>query len=103
MFDGKDVNIIVENKDSAKCPICLKSPFQFGQYKEQEYKDAYKPVTKAMELGLGVLHCLLRVFEHLLNISYRLTIKQWSVRKQFKYSDGTTMKGMEQDIFHLKS
>lgn len=64
MFDGKNVNIIVENKDSAKCPICVKSPYQFGQYEEYEYKDAYKPMTNAMELGLGdlrsplVLHLL---------------------------------------------
>lgn len=103
MFDGKDVNIIVENKDSAKCPICLKSPYQFGKYEENEYDDAYKPRTKAIELGLGVLHCLLRVFEHLLNISYRLTIKQWSVRKQFKYSDGSTMKGKKPELFYSKS
>lgn len=95
MFDGKDVNIIVNNKDNARCPVCLKSVHHFGKNMEvEDLRDAYPHKTSSIELGIGVLHCLLRCFEHLLNIAYRMTIKQWDVRKSKRNNSGLTLKEM---------
>lgn len=77
-FDGKCVNAIVKNKATSRCPVCLKSVYQFGTY--SSIIDDFKPETEAMNLGVGLLHCLIRSFEHLLHLSYRLPIMSWDVR-----------------------
>lgn len=36
MFDDKDFNIIIDNKNSTKCPGCLKGAYQLSERMEME-------------------------------------------------------------------
>jgi hypothetical protein len=36
------------------------------------------------EFGLSTLHAWIRLFECLLHISYRLEVKKWQIRKQYR-------------------
>lgn len=74
-FDGKCVNAIIQNKATSRCPVCLKTGSEFGKH-----PSTFKPVG-TMDLGLGLLHCLIRCFEYLLHLSYRIVIKSWDIRQ----------------------
>lgn len=75
MFDGKCVNSIVGNTATCRCPMCLKTSHQFGNLKED-----FTPNENSLYFGLGLLHCEIKAFEHLLHLSYRLPLKTWDVR-----------------------
>lgn len=74
-FDGKCVNSITDNKATSRCPVCLNTAHDF-----EAHPSTFQP-KYAAELGLGVLHCLIRSFEYLLHLSYRMVIKAWDIRK----------------------
>lgn len=57
-----------------------------------EQKTIGNVIHIAMNHGLGVLHCLLRAFEHLLNLAYRLDIQRWDARKSVVDQDGISDK-----------
>lgn len=76
LFDGKSVNAITKNKSTNSCPICQKTCSQFGNLDAD-----FRPVSdQNLELGLGLLHCLIKVLEYLLQLSYRTEIKKWICR-----------------------
>lgn len=80
MFDGKCVNTIVNNKATCRCPICFRTTSEFINSSLN-----FAPVDeKFLQLGLSLLHCEIKAFEHLLHISYRLTIKTWNVNANLK-------------------
>lgn len=84
MVDGKTVNILTETASTQSCNICKATPKDMNNLasvqKRQPCEDSYK-------YGISILHAYLRSFEYLLNISYKLSIKQWQARsKDSKYS-----------------
>ena len=82
MLDGKSVNTLTGNNCTQKCPMCQAKPSEMNQF-DLVYA---KPIINKEFLSLGIspLHCLLRSFELLLHISYRLDIKEWQVRGSVK-------------------
>lgn len=79
LFDGKCLNTILENSASSRCPCCLKTAHQFGKLNID-----FTPNSLALKNGLGLLHCLIKTFEHLLAISKRKIIEVWDVKKNLK-------------------
>lgn len=79
LFDGKCINTILGNRATMKCPLCDKPTRSFSNL-----TDDFTPVQTSLKLGLGLLHAEIKSFEHLLHISYRLTIKMWDVKKEFR-------------------
>lgn len=86
LFDGKCVNTIVGNSATTRCPMCLRTSHQFNNF-----DDDFAPIMSSLKYGLGLLHCEIKCFEHLLHISYRLCLggdesenKTWDVRKPLK-------------------
>lgn len=76
MIDGKVCNAITETSSSLRCYLCgLTSKQLNDENKEYTIVDLDK-----VGFGLSTLHALLRCFECLLHISYRLDIKTWQAR-----------------------
>lgn len=73
MFDGKFVNTITGNRATCRCPICLLTTHMF------KLDDSFTPIEENLQYGLGLLHVEIKSFEHLLHLSYKLTIKEWDV------------------------
>ena len=74
LFDGKCVNTIVGNKATSRCPMCLRTAHEFG-----DLNDDFKPNQSSLIYGLGLLHCTIKCFEHLLHLSYKKDFVSWSV------------------------
>lgn len=79
LFDGKNINAIRGNKATQRCPICLKTMANFNNKKEY-----FTPEEGSLCLGLCLLHCEIKTFDHLLHIGYKIGIKQWEVTKDLK-------------------
>lgn len=68
LLDGKALNAVVENDCSTKCPICLQHMNKFNsQYDWNAIVDAER-----LSYGLGLLHCEIKTFVFLLQLSYKL-------------------------------
>ena len=74
LFNGKCVNTIVGNKVTSRCPMCLRTAHEFGNL-----NDDFKPNQSYLIYGLGLLHCTIKCFEHLLHLSYKKDFVLWSV------------------------
>lgn len=81
MFDGKCVNTIVSNKATCRCPMCNRTAHCFGNL-----DDDFTPNVAFLERGLGLLHCEIKSFEHLLHLAYRNTVelRKWDNTKELK-------------------
>lgn len=79
MYDGKCLNAIVGNKATTRCPICTRTSHTFNN--PDEY---FNPILSNLKYGLGLLHCQIKSFEHLLHISYRKSLRLWDVAKDKK-------------------
>lgn len=79
LFDGKCVNTIIGNNATSRCPICLATCHQFNNSRAD-----FTPNQSSLQYGLGLLHCQIKAFEHLLHISYRKTVGTWDVREHLK-------------------
>lgn len=72
LFDGKCLNTITDNPSSSRCPCCNLTTTAFG-----DLKNEFTPKEDSLNYGLGILHCEIKAFEHLMNISYRKPFKHW--------------------------
>jgi len=79
LFDGKCINIIVGNKASSRCPMCLRTAHNFGNL-----DDDFSPRKSSLKFGLGLLHDEIKASEHLLHISYRINLKTWDIRNHLR-------------------
>ena len=80
LYDGKCVNEITGNTATSRCPMCKKSVHDFGNL-----NDTFKVKRESnLKYGLGLLHCEIKSYEHLIHIGYRLTIQSWDVREHLK-------------------
>lgn len=81
LFDGKCVNTIVGNRATCRCPMCNRTVHNFGNL-----EDDFAPTESFLKLGMGLLHCEIKSFEHILHLAYRNTesIKTWDIKKPLK-------------------
>lgn len=79
LLDGKALNAVVENDCSTKCPICLVHMTKFNTSLD------WQAVIDKDHLcyGLGILHCEIKTFVFLLQVSYKmkLGLKSWNCPK----------------------
>ncbi|XP_036347985.1 uncharacterized protein LOC118757377 [Rhagoletis pomonella] len=80
LFDGKNVNAIVGNKATQRCPMCLITSHNFNN------QNVFIPKEGSLSHGLGLLHCKIKIFDHLLHIAYKQEVKVWDVTKNIKES-----------------
>jgi hypothetical protein len=76
MIDGSICNIISGTNSTQTCYICGCTPKDMNK----EVSEKHQPNPAVYKFGLSTLHCIIRSFECLLHISYRLGIKTWQVR-----------------------
>lgn len=75
MIDGKVCNALTDTLSSLRCYLCGLTAKNLND----ENRD-YTVDPDKICFGLSTLHALLRCFECLLHISYRLDVKKWQVR-----------------------
>lgn len=79
MVDGKICNHLSMNKSTLTCFICKATPTEMNRldsiYDRPKNIEFYK-------FGLSTLHAWIRFMECVLHISYNMSFKKWSVRKQ---------------------
>ena len=74
MMDGKCINAVVGNKCTAKCPYCL----LHQQMNTPEMRKKMVPPESTLDLMcLSILHYLLRLLEHFLNVGKRKGIRKF--------------------------
>lgn len=76
MIDGAVVNILTNNKSASCCFMCGAKPTEMNREKSiynKEIKDEH------LKYGLSTLHALIKCFECLLHIGYKLPLKTWRV------------------------
>ena len=73
MIDGKVVNTLTETKSCKTCSMCGVTPKLMNNLEVKQL-----PVTD-LECGLSTLHFWIRIFEAILHIGYRLTVKKWKL------------------------
>lgn len=78
LIDGKVLNVLTDTKSSQVCPICKCTPKQFNDVVNV---DNFIPDPNALQYGISPLHSWIRVLECCLNLSYRINIKKWQIRK----------------------
>ena len=69
MLDGKAVNAITNTKSSQSCHICAASPKEMNNLQLVRKKVIDE---KAVKLGLSPLHMLMRGFEYILHLGYKM-------------------------------
>lgn len=76
-FNDKCVNVLSDNNATVKCPMCLKTTHDIPDVN-------CVPNENNLKYGLGLLHCEIKSFDHLKNISYKLELQTWNVKKHMK-------------------
>ena len=74
MFDGKVVNALTDTSSTQSCNVCGAKPSEMNNLKVIRQK---KPNQEALALGISSLHCLLRTFEFILHLGYKMDIKKF--------------------------
>lgn len=74
MADGKVWNAL-KDTSSAKCYICKATPNDVKQFDVSTRSID----ESSLSFGISPLHCLIKCFECLTHISYRITLKKWRI------------------------
>ncbi|XP_076545847.1 uncharacterized protein LOC143305586 [Osmia lignaria lignaria] len=78
MVDGKICNAITQTLSTRRCYICGATSTEFNDLTKLQVKDIN---PDSLEFGLSILHARIRLFESLLHLSYKVTVKKWIIRK----------------------
>lgn len=75
LVDGKCLNHILENDCTTRCPIC---GVHMKKFNTSADRNAVFPDAN-LKHGVGLLHCIIKTFEFLLHLSYKLPLglKTW--------------------------
>lgn len=76
MIDGSAVDAISNNSSHRVCNNCKASPNQMNDKSKLATRDS---IPNILNNCLSVFHSIIRCFECILNISYRLPIKSWQI------------------------
>ncbi|XP_043465714.1 uncharacterized protein LOC122500713 [Leptopilina heterotoma] len=76
--------------------MCNRTAHSFGNL-----KDDFAPITPFLQLGLGLLHCEIKSFEHLLHLAYRNKeeIRQWDMKVHLKEQFNEQKKIIQKRLF----
>lgn len=77
MIDGKVSNALTETASSQKCSICGALPKHMNSILNVTQRSVN---DNALVFGISPLHSLIRCFECLLHVAYRLDIQKWQAR-----------------------
>lgn len=81
MVDGKVISAVLGVKSAQTCNVCLANPTEMNNLER-----IYSRETNDLSLlfGLSPLHGWMRIFEGLINVSYRIPIGKWRIYKKNK-------------------
>merc|ERR1712079_178426 len=81
MIDGKVMSAVTNTASAATCPICKATPKIMNNLEAVKTREVNE---ESLKLGLTCMHCYIRVFEMLLNISIRLSLPHptWQITGQ---------------------
>lgn len=71
MVDGKVVNAITQTKSTQRCYLCGITCSHFNRMKDLPINEDF------LKFCIGSLHCLIRSFECIIHIAYRIEFKKW--------------------------
>ncbi|CAG9760196.1 unnamed protein product [Ceutorhynchus assimilis] len=77
MIDGKICNAATDTTSTMKCYICGLTSKDFNNLQINREVN-----TEVLKFGLSILHARIRIFESLLHVSYKLTIKKWRLQSE---------------------
>lgn len=83
LIDGKILNILTNTKSMQTCPICKAKPKTFNDLVNIT-NNLFIPDHSSLQHGLSPLHAWIRIYEFLLQVSYRIDIKEWHIRGKEK-------------------
>lgn len=75
MVDAKVCNAATNTTSTMRCYICGATSKEFNNLSIQKNVD-----VDALSFGLSTLHARIRLFETILHLSYKLTVKKWQLR-----------------------
>lgn len=75
MVDAKVCNAATQTTSTMRCYICGASSKELNDLTIKRDVDA-----DALSFGLSTLHARIRLFESILHLSYKLTVKKWQLR-----------------------
>jgi hypothetical protein len=79
MADGKVWNALTDTS-SMTCYICKAKPTELKKFDPSTHRIN----ESALSFGISPLHCLIRCFEFLLHLSYRIIVKEWRIVGKLK-------------------
>lgn len=83
LIDGKCLSAILNIASCQRCPICNCLPSDMNNLNNLD-NGRFKANPKALIHGISVLHCWIRFFEALFNLSCRLAVEDLKRRKEKK-------------------
>ena len=107
MIDGKVHSVLTNTKSTQMCVVCKATPRDMNDIDQVSKR---KCDSKALELGISILHAYIRFFEWLLHVSYRLELKCYfknknnrdsiekravSIRQKFRKEYGIIVDGVK--------
>ena len=81
MVDGKVVSALTDTRSCASCTVCGATPSQMNDLSAVSARPTRKDTY---QYGLSTMHAWIRVFECVIHVSYRLTIRTWAVGSKHK-------------------
>lgn len=99
MIDGKVCNSVTSTKSAQRCYLCSLTSKDFNDLEKVKQTEINEEATK---FGLSTLHGWIRIFENLLHLSYKLSIRKWQARSQEEKSEVAEQKKKIQREFRLK-
>lgn len=90
IIDAKVCNASTQITSTIKCYICGASSKEFNNLNIKRDED-----VDALSFGLSTLHARIRLFESILHLSYKLTVKKWQLRSD---EDKTIVKERKKTI-----
>ncbi|CAH2101214.1 unnamed protein product [Euphydryas editha] len=75
MVDAKVCNAATQTTSTMRCYICGATSKEFNDLTIKKDVD-----VDALSFGLSTLHARIRLFESILHVSYKLTVKKWQLR-----------------------
>lgn len=92
LIDGKILAYLTNIASMQTCCICGAKPNDMNNALYLE--NGFIPNEENFSFEISALHCLMKFFEFLLHIAYRLDLKKWQVTTTFKEQYGERKKNI---------
>lgn len=78
-IDDKDLNTILGNKATTRCPLCKLTMYEYAH----DIDVKYDLPSNIYAHGLGLLHCFINILDFFLQLSYKIPFKTWAITKHY--------------------